>query len=172
MLEKCFHLIWVRAILVRHDFRLPVTHQVHLGRRQGSGSPPSITLHGPLLPKDPPQGGQHGSEHWPGPTRPRSSLESSHQEPHPHLEVVQTQEIGPLSKSLLKSRWNRPTTASLQRPAGLPSGNMESECSHQSLLGMGGSPCRDYWCKQRSGLEGGYRQRCLHDQPPNQSPLV
>ena len=92
--------------------------------------------------------------------------------PIPHLEVVQTQEIGPLSKSLLKSRWNRPTTASLRRPAGLPSGNMESECSHQSLLGMGGSPCRDYLCKQRSGLEGGYRQRCLHDQPPNQSPLV
>ena len=35
------HLVRVRAIPVRHDFRLPVTHYVHLRREQGSGSPPA-----------------------------------------------------------------------------------------------------------------------------------
>lgn len=83
------HLIWVGAILVRHDFCLPMTHQVHLGRRRGSGRPPSISTHGPLPPEGPLQGSSLGSESWPGATQSRLSLEAARQEPRAHLEVIQ-----------------------------------------------------------------------------------
>lgn len=85
------HLIWVGAILVRHDFCLPMTHQVHLGRRRGSGRPPSISPHGPLPREGPLQGSSLGSESWPGATQSRPSLEAAHQEPRPHLEVIDLQ---------------------------------------------------------------------------------
>lgn len=70
------HLVRVRAILVRHDFRLPVTHQLYLWKGPGSGSPPSTTpWHSTLSapPREPPQ--------------PSPPWSTGHREPH--LEVVQ-----------------------------------------------------------------------------------
>lgn len=91
------HLVRVRAVLVRHDFRLPVTHQVHLGRDRGSGAP-SSTPHGPLpsegpcweaatnivhSPAEAPR-----SESWPSPClSPDPPWDLAPEEPH--LEVVQ-----------------------------------------------------------------------------------
>jgi hypothetical protein len=37
------HLVGIRAIPVRHNFCLAMTHQVHLGREQGSGALPRET---------------------------------------------------------------------------------------------------------------------------------
>lgn len=94
------HLVRVRAVLVRHNFGLPVTHQVHLQRGQGSGRPPSTTPRGP--------GPSEGT--------PRGSTASGHGLAHLRPALPGTQLVGSLtlkwSRSSAVTAYGAPITTS------------------------------------------------------------